>query len=420
MQPPSLLVALLERSVPVFVVMAIALTMSAFYLLFGAPPQMGTAEVTGSASAASNPLYIGLRVLLWGWAGAIVLYVTFRDGLAVQLLLGLPLVVLVFASAFWSVSFGWTFYFATMFAANVIVAYALAVIVSPERFLRILSLTLGALVLASFAMLVLFPDYAMTSRWEGGWIGGIQFNGVFAHKSTAGVYFGTFLIILWLANVMTGLLRLAATALTVLALLLSNSATGTLGAVVIIGLFTALRLTRLPVRASMVTVGAATLLFASIVPFVSFGEATELIGRDSGLTGRTWIWAAATEFIAERPLLGYGYNGFFYPGDFSPAWKLWDLDPYFHTPHFHNSTIDVAVSLGLVGVAVYAAVVLASYRIAANTSIALPARRALAAILTMMVLTTASDMTIMAHNTFATTMLFYCFFAGRMHYRGTH
>jgi O-antigen ligase len=329
----------------------------------------------------------------------------------------MPLVVLVFVSAFWSVSFTWTLYYASMFAANVVVAYAIALVVTPERFVRILAVTMGALIVASFAFLIVMPDLAMSSRWEGGWIAGIQFNGVFSHKSTSGIYFGLFLIVLWMSNVVTGFWRLVATAVTMLALLLTNSATGSVGAVILLVVFQSLRLAGFPTHVYMPLVGLLVFLFASFVPLLSFGEATELVGRDAGLTGRSPIWAAAGEYFLERPLLGYGYNGFFHPGDLSPVWRLWSLDRYFQTPHFHNSTIDVAISLGAVGVFVYGLTVMAGYLVTTNISMPIETRRGLAGALTMMVFSTAFDMTIMAHNTFGTTLLFYCFYAGQIDYR---
>ena len=253
-------------------------------------------------------------------------------------------------------------------------------------------------------------------RWGGGWIGGIQLNGVYSHKSSAGIFFGTLLILLWLTDLLTGPKRLILTALTGLGLLLTNSATGLAGTVVLIAAFLLARALRMPTRHIVPAVGIVLFSFASLLPFLPIGEAAEVVGRDGTLTGRSWIWEAGIKFFLERPLLGYGYYGFFHPGDFSPVWQLWNIDAYFQTPHFHNATLDVSVSLGFVGFFLYAVTLIISYGIAGNTTVSLHAREAIAAVLSMMVLSTAFDLTIMAHNTFGTMLMFYCFFASQFAY----
>ncbi len=398
-----------------FVVYAIIVTTSAFYFLFGSAPETGTAAAAES-SAATNPILILLRVGLWLWAGMIVLQATLRDGLRWPLIFVLPFIVYIFLTSFWSVSHTRTLYFASLLTANVLVAYAVALAVTPDRFLRILTATLAALLILSFVFFFVFPEISYSDRWGGGWIAGIQLNGVYSHKSSAGIFFGSLLIILWLTNMTSHTVRLFLTALGVLGLLLTNSATGVAGTVILIVAFLMARALRMPTRYIVPAVGIALFAFASILPFISLGDAAEVVGRDGTLTGRSWIWAAGVRFFLERPLLGYGYYGFFHPGEFSPVWQLWNIDAYFQTPHFHNATIDVAISLGFVGLFLYGVTLIISYGIIGNTTVSLPAREAIAAVLSMMVLSTAFDLTIMAHNTFGTLLMFYCFFASQFTY----
>lgn len=70
------------------------------------------------------------------------------------------------------------------------------------------------------------------------------------------------------------------------------------------------------------------------------------LGRDPSLSGRTVLWEVALEKIAERPLLGYGFQGFWQPeGEANAVWKVVQYKP----PHAHNGYINTALDLGLIG-----------------------------------------------------------------------
>lgn len=87
---------------------------------------------------------------------------------------------------------------------------------------------------------------------------------------------------------------------------------------------------------------AALLVFA---PELVFGA----LGRDPSLTGRTEIWTALTQSISERPWFGYGY-GSFWAADSEPAYWVRDVLQW-DAPTAHNGWLDVALSVGLVGLA---------------------------------------------------------------------
>ena len=85
-----------------------------------------------------------------------------------------------------------------------------------------------------------------------------------------------------------------------------------------------------------------TLVFAPDVVF-------DLLGRDASLTGRTDIWAVLAQDIAERPWLGYGY-GSFWMLDSEPAYWLREVLEW-EAPTAHNGWLEVAIALGLTGLA---------------------------------------------------------------------
>ena len=87
---------------------------------------------------------------------------------------------------------------------------------------------------------------------------------------------------------------------------------------------------------------AGVMVFAPEVVFTA-------LGRDPSLTGRTDIWATLIDMINQRPMLGYGY-GAFWALDSEPAYWVrvlveWDA------PTAHNGWLEVAIALGLVGLA---------------------------------------------------------------------
>ena len=73
------------------------------------------------------------------------------------------------------------------------------------------------------------------------------------------------------------------------------------------------------------------------------------LGRDSTLSGRTVIWSAILEKIQERPLLGYGYLGFWHNiyGDSADVGKA--LGNTYIPPHAHNGFLDLVLSFGWIG-----------------------------------------------------------------------
>jgi exopolysaccharide production protein ExoQ len=76
----------------------------------------------------------------------------------------------------------------------------------------------------------------------------------------------------------------------------------------------------------------------------------DLLGKDSTLTGRTYLWQKAEDDIAERPIQGVGYRAFWRIGN-PRAEQLWYE---FYVPagpgfNFHNEYLEMLVELGIIG-----------------------------------------------------------------------
>jgi exopolysaccharide production protein ExoQ len=100
---------------------------------------------------------------------------------------------------------------------------------------------------------------------------------------------------------------------------------------------------------------AALLLAGAIAAFLLRDRVFELLGKSSDLTGRLGIWTKVIDLTQQRPAFGWGWVSY---------WVPW-ADPFNNLVfrsgvrqlQAHNTWLDVAFQLGLVGLLVFAALV---------------------------------------------------------------
>src|SRR5208337_501883 len=114
---------------------------------------------------------------------------------------------------------------------------------------------------------------------------------------------------------------------------------------------------KLPVAVRATLIAAALLaIIATIIAVAGFvddfGVILDLLGKDSTLTGRLYLWQTARYLIEQSPILGVGYQAFWQVGN-PPAEELWaaSFEESGSGFNFHNLYLNTAVELGLVGVA---------------------------------------------------------------------
>ncbi len=136
--------------------------------------------------------------------------------------------------------------------------------------------------------------------------------------------------------------------------IMSTSKTALLTALIAIATFITVRIfrqfpiLRLPVLYAIV---AGSVLFTTLmltIPDVMF----ELIGKERTLTGRTDIWSLLVASIKEKPLLGYGY-GVYWMDPLGPSYYV-RLVLQWGIPSAHNGWLETWLSVGVVGIAVFA------------------------------------------------------------------
>lgn len=87
-----------------------------------------------------------------------------------------------------------------------------------------------------------------------------------------------------------------------------------------------------------------------------------LFGKDSTLTGRTYLWQQGIATASQNPFFGVGYQAYWVQG-FSEPERLWE-EFYIASRagfHFHNTYIETAVETGLVGVFLLASILLTAF-----------------------------------------------------------
>ena len=77
------------------------------------------------------------------------------------------------------------------------------------------------------------------------------------------------------------------------------------------------------------------------------GSIVEAAGRDMTFTGRSEIWPAVMDRIAERPWLGHGYNAYWAEDAPGKLW-LWS-EISFEAQNAHNGFLETLLGLGIVG-----------------------------------------------------------------------
>jgi exopolysaccharide production protein ExoQ len=268
-------------------------------------------------------------------------------------------------SVIWSEAPSESLRFAGEFVATVIIGLLLSSARSQESVIR--GLTLAFLI------------YIVVARVGGGTVGigvgagGEAFSGLTSSKNLLGDIASTGLIVSMAALVMAARQRRwewlaiggVAAGLDFFTVVATRSAGALLG--LGMGLAAMLALTPL-VYAGKVIRGWVTCavalcliiggLFSRTLSAALIDFGANLFDKDPTLTGRTYLWYRAADLIQEKPLLGRGYYAFWRQGnlDAEGLWRYFGIDNRGGFT-FHNTLVDILVTLGWLGALVIFAVV---------------------------------------------------------------
>lgn len=113
--------------------------------------------------------------------------------------------------------------------------------------------------------------------------------------------------------------------------------------------YTAFRARKTLYGAVALTLGATSTV-AMLFATANIKLIARWLDKDVTLSGRSEMWPLLIDDILERPAFGYGYGGY-WGGYLSPAHEVWVTQGWFPT-HAHNAALEVALRVGLAGLAV--------------------------------------------------------------------
>ena len=113
-------------------------------------------------------------------------------------------------------------------------------------------------------------------------------------------------------------------------------------------------------RVVFMLLGAAAVIATAILGVTHIGALAKFIGRDATLSGRTEIWKQLWPFVLERPMLGWGYAGFF-RGIQGESFHV-SAAMRFIVFHAHNGFLEIWLELGGAGLVIFAGSYLRAWR----------------------------------------------------------
>ncbi len=257
-----------------------------------------------------------------------------------------------FISAFWSPAFGTSLRTAIQYLTHVVCALIAMRAISAK------TLTRGAIAGVTVVLMysLLFGTYLYDAI-----DGTFSFVGAFSSKNQLGFYASLGVFFCYAAVMIfreRGIWFIAAGGVSLLSaysLLASQSATSVITTVGIVAACVGMQgfMIFSPRHRRMFFGAAVVLAIGAVVGALQVGAMDAVLGvfgKDSTLTGRTYLWQQGIAAAGEYPVLGIGYQGYWVPG-FAEAERLWQ--EFFITGrsgfHFHNTYIETMVETGAIG-----------------------------------------------------------------------
>ena len=222
-----------------------------------------------------------------------------------------------------------------------------------RHFRDLLALVAIVVLAISYLGVVFVPDLAVHQATDflepehaGNW------RGAFPHKNEAGATMVLLIFIgLFVARAHRALVGGIIVALAVVFLLFTQSKNA-IGMLPLVFLLSAIinrsRSSIVSIALLLVVVGALNLFSVGTVLFEPIRKFVMTIMPDATFTGRTEIWELATQYIARRPITGYGFSAFWgtpqvvYGAGDSTSWVNAASDA-------HNAYVNLALGIGLPG-----------------------------------------------------------------------
>ncbi|MEA5570616.1 O-antigen ligase [Calothrix sp. UHCC 0171] len=273
------------------------------------------------------------------------------------------IVAIAIASVYWTVASDITSRRSILLLGTSLFGTYMAMRFTLREQLHLLAIALGLVAVLSLIFAIALPFYGVMSIQEGGVHEG-AWRGVMTHKNVFGrVMVLSNLVFLfvalgkpisptskqswqWLAWLCYGL--------SIALIILSTSKTALISTIVLTVVLLLYRTWRLSYSQLIPLTIVIVLVLgnAAILVFDNINAISGAIGRDLTLTGRTDIWAVMLDKLAERPLIGYGFNAFWRDWNSPVTAEVWRILAW-ECPYGHNGFMDLLVELGIPALVIF-------------------------------------------------------------------
>jgi exopolysaccharide production protein ExoQ len=311
-------------------------------------PQLGgTGRTVSIRDPLSQPAWLlaslFIILMLFRFGGEVFVALVRNPGIGTICLLAL-------LSTFWSAVPQLTLQSAIELALSTLFGLYVGVRFGIDRLVKMLGWITVAILAVSVVFALALPKYGIDHVRGNAW------RGVFGTKNELGrmmVVGG----VVWAVRVFAGEVgRIRGTAL-VVAFALVGIASGARTALGVTGLLAGvfvllMMLSRenkvwVPIKGLVV----AGLGLSALVLITNVSVLLKVVGADYSLTGRTSIWSPVWSAIRDHPWLGYGFDAF-WRGIYGPSLEVWRFS-HNTPPHSHNGFLDLLLSLGVTGLAIF-------------------------------------------------------------------
>jgi O-antigen ligase len=335
----------MERSVAVFVAVLYGSELLRLFL--------------NSETGEPSPLFRAATMTLYGLTGLLLLpHVRAVLRRIAQAPLLAMLLVLPVVSTLWSTSSGDTFIRGSTLLASSFFGYYLAIRYAPRDLLRIVGLAGFLIAVVSFALVFGIPSAGrhIGGPWDGTW------RGAFLHKNSLGggmaLYCAAMLLVMITGRGLERWLVGIAFAVSCVLLLGSRSTTGIVAFLASVATIVILRNALSRLRPYLLAIVVVMLPLVSVLVLAiddaSINSLTVSLGRDASFSGRVPLWLAVWPWIKANLLLGYGYEAFWVPAQ--TGVRVIALQIFYRPFYSHNGVLELMLSLGLVGLVLFAGV----------------------------------------------------------------
>jgi len=224
---------------------------------------------------------------------------------------------------------------------------------SRPEIIKLLVWTLGLIAVLSLCFALLLPQYGIQIEYKRI----VAWRGVYIHKNLLGNFMSLTAVTSLLyafgcrKKLLVGLILFG---ISVALLFFSASKTALVSFIILLFILSIIQIFRgrymqsVPARILFIlSVGSLAVWLAYNVDFIF-----HILGRNTTLTGRTFLWQEVWGMIQKHPWLGYGYDSFWL-GREGLSKSIWQIIRW--TPdNAHNGYLDLWLQLGLLGVVLFA------------------------------------------------------------------